>query len=180
MNIYFYLTLFFISLIGLIYQKALLLFLFLSLFGLLHLLWERKKKKTFIPKSENFKELEKVRKKHIKIEEKKHTYIDDQIAYIREIWGYTKAQESTVEQFLEQRAYGVMYNKLSASLLPQMILLIENCNAKEKKGCKREVTSRLRELITLMKKELKKKRSGREEAFETTMEVYDYLFAEIK
>jgi hypothetical protein len=85
-----------------------------------------------------------------------------------------------VTDFLVYRGYGTIYNKLSASLLPQMILLIENCNAQNKKGCKRDVSARLRELTTIMKEELKKKKTGTKENFETTMEVYDYLMNEVK
>jgi hypothetical protein len=73
-----------------------------------------------------------------------------------------------------------MYNKLTASLFPQMITLIDNCNAREQKGCKREVSRRLRELTMLMKDEMKKKKSEPTESFETTLEVYDHLLAEVK
>ena len=181
MNILFFLAILLTSVVGLIEQRALVWILFLSLFGMLYMAWEKKSKnKKFTPKSADFKELEKAKKSRIKVEDKKHSYIDDQIAYIREEWGYTKAQEKIVTDFLEKRAYGTMYNKLSASLLPQMILLIENCNSKEKKGCKREVSARLRELTTVMKDELKKKKIGTQENFETTMEVYDYLMQEVK
>jgi len=181
MNILFFLALFLTSIVGLIAQNALIWILFLSLLGMLYMAWEKKSNnKKFIPKSADFKELEKLKKSRIKVENKKHSYLDDQIAYIRKEWGYTKAQEKIVTDFLEKRAYGTIYNKLSASLLPQMILLIENCNSKEKKGCKREVSSRLRELTNLMKEELKKKKTGTQENFETTMEVYDYLMQEVK
>ena len=80
---------------------------------------------------------------------------------------------------MEKRAYSKLYNKLSASLFPQMILLIDDCNAIEKKGCKREVSSRLRELINLMKAELKKKKEESIESFEVNTEVYDYLLKEV-
>jgi hypothetical protein len=181
MNILFFLALFLTSIVGLVEQRALVWILFLSLLGMLYMAWEKKKnKKEFKPKSADFKELEKAKKSRMKVEDKKHSYIDDQIAYIGEQWGYTKAQEKIVTDFLEKRAYGTIYNKLSASLLPQMILLIENCNAENKKGCKRDVSARLRELTTIMKEELKKKKIGTKENFETTMEVYDYLMNEVK
>ena len=79
---------------------------------------------------------------------------------------------------IRERAYSEMYNKLTASLFPQIISLIDNCNARGQKGCKREVSKRLRELTDLMKKELQKKKSRSQESFETTLEVYDQLLKE--
>jgi len=73
-----------------------------------------------------------------------------------------------------------MYNKLTASLFPQLITLIDNCNARGQKGCKREVSRRIRELTELMKEEMKKKKSESTESFETTLDVYDHLLAEVK
>ena len=146
------------------------------------MVWEkRKSKRVFKPISSDFKELEKAKKRRIKVEDKKHDYIVDQVSYIGDAWGYTKVQEKIVADFLEKRAYeGKMYNKFSASLLPQMILLIDNCVAHEKRGCKREVSSRLRELTTIMKEELRKKKLGVKENLEITMEVYDHLLGEVK
>ena len=79
-----------------------------------------------------------------------------------------------------ERAYSEMYNKLTASLFPQIISLIDNCNARGQKGCKREVSKRLRELTDLMKVELQKKKSRSSEGFEITLEVYDQLLSEMK
>ncbi len=67
---------------------------------------------------------------------------------------------------------------MTASLLPQLILLIEECNAQKQKGCKAEVNSRLRALIVLMKEELKNSQENKKESFETTLEVIDYLVKE--
>ena len=181
MNLLFFLAIFLTAVVGLIEQRALVWILVLSLFGMLYMAWEKRNlKREFNPKSSDFKELKRAKKRQMKIEEKKHCYLDDQLAYIREQWGYTKTQEKVVTDFLEKRAYSSIYNKLSASLLPQMIEMIENCLVQEKKGCKREVSSRLRSLITLMKEELKKRKRGKKESFEITMDVYDSLMEEVK
>jgi len=133
------------------------------------------KQQGFKPQSDTYKELEKIKKKRQKVDNNKHKHMSDQISYIDEVWGYTKEQEKIIEKFIESRAYSHMYNKLTASLFPQMITLIDNCNAQGQKGCKREVSRRLRELTELMKEELKKKKSQSTESFETTLEVYDQL-----
>ena len=146
---------------------------------ILYLLWQQKRK-GFRPQSETYKALEKIKKKRHKIESKKHKHINDQIAYIAEVWGYTKEQDKVIERFIEERAYSEMYNKLTASLFPQIITLIDNCNARGQKGCKREVSKRLRELTSLMKEELQKKKSRSSESFEITLEVYDQLLSGMK
>jgi len=143
-------------------------------------LWWQQKGKGFQPQSETYKELEKIKKKRHKADKKKHKHINDQIAYIDEVWGYTKEQDRIIKKFIMERAYSEMYNKLTASLFPQIISLIDNCNAREQKGCKREVSKRLRELTDLMKVELQKKKSRRSEGFEITLEVYDQLLSEMK
>ena len=142
-------------------------------------LWWMQKEKGFQPQSETYKALEKIKKKRHKEDTKKHKHINDQIAYINEVWGYSKEQEKTIEKFIKERAYSEMYNKLTASLFPQIITLIDNCNARGQKGCKREVSKRLRVLTDLMKTELKKKKSQSSESFETTLEVYDQLLKEV-
>ncbi len=143
-------------------------------------LWWQQKGKGFQPQSETYKELEKIKKKRHKADKKKHKHINDQIAYIDEVWGYTKEQDRIIKKFIMERAYSEMYNKLTASLFPQIISLIDNCNAREQKGCKREVSKRLRELTDLMKVELQKKKSRSSESFEITLEVYDQLLSERK
>ncbi len=143
-------------------------------------LWWQQRGKGFHPQSDTYKALEKIKKKRHKEDNKKHKHINDQIAYIDEVWGYTKEQEKIIEKFIKERAYSEMYNKLTASLFPQIITLIDNCNARGQKGCKREVSKRLRELTDLMKEELKKKKSQKSESFEITLEVYDQLLSGMK
>ena len=164
------------ALLGSFYPFILPWLAFGALLAMVYLWWQQRGK-GFQPQSETYKALEKIKKKRHKEENKKHKHINDQIAYIDEVWGYTKEQEKIIEKFIEVRAYSDMYNKLTASLLPQIITLIDNCNARGKKGCKREVSKRLRGLTDLMKEELKKKKSQNSESFETTLEVYDQLLS---
>ena len=180
MHIYFLFGLILASVIGLFSQKALWLVLLLTLFGIVYTLLQNKRDRGFLPKSQDFKDLEKIKKKRIKTEEEKYRYMNDQFSYIENKWGYTKEQEKIINDFLMHRAYVRIYNKLSASILPQIITLIDNCNDRDKKGCKREVSSRIRALTIVIKSELKKKKSGRKEDFEVTLEVYDCLLNEIK
>jgi hypothetical protein len=163
-----------------VYYPRILPYIALITFYLLLLLLIKQKNKDFKPQSKTYKALEKIKKKRIKLENNKHKHINDQIAYISTEWGYTKEQIKVIEKFLKERAYSEMYNKLTASLFPQMITLIDNCNARGQKGCKREVSRRLRELTMFMKDEMKKKKSETTESFETTLEVYDHLLAEVK
>ena len=172
-------TVFLTSTLGVYYPKILPYIALLTFWLALYLLIKFKNS-GFKPQSDTYKELEKLKKKRFKAENNKHKHINDQIAYIDEVWGYTKEQTKVIEKFLEQRAYSEMYNKLTASLFPQLITLIDNCNARGQKGCKREVSRRLRELTMLMKEEMKKKKSETTESFETTLEVYDHLLAEVK
>lgn len=141
-------------------------------------LWSmRRERASFSPRSKAFKEMQKIRRKQEKIAGDKHSHINDQIDYIASEWGYTREQERTIERFLEQRAYREIYNRFSASLLPQLIALVDHCNQRGRKGCKREVSRRIRELTQLMKEELKRKKSESRESFEVTLEVYDHLIA---
>ena len=173
------LAVFLTALLGTFYPSVLPVLSVISLLIFGYFLWKLKQK-GFKPKSDTYKELEKIKKKRAKSEHNKHKHINDQIAYIAEMWGYTKEQDKIIEKFIEARAYSEMYNKLTASLFPQMISLIDNCNARGQKGCKREVSKRLRELTTLMKEELQKKNSKKSESFETTLEVYDQLLGGVK
>lgn len=168
------LAVFFTALSGWLYPVALPVLVLLSLSWMVYVLWSQRQK-GFKPQSDTYKALEKIKKKRHKAEHKKHQHINDQIAYIDEVWGYTKEQKKIIEKFIDERAYSEMYNKLTASLLPQIITLIDNCNNRDQKGCKREVSRRLRALSLLMKKELQKKQSRSIESFETTLEVYDQL-----
>ncbi|HFQ61377.1 MAG TPA: hypothetical protein ENK39_03645 [Epsilonproteobacteria bacterium] len=172
-------SVFLTALLGSFYPSVLPVIAVLSLGVLGYVVWGYRQK-GFQPQSDTYKALEKIKKKRHKIEKNKHKHINDQIAYIQEVWGYTKEQEKVIEQFIEGRVYSEMYNKLTASLFPQIITLIDNCNARGQKGCKREVSKRLRELTLLMKEELKKKKSQSSESFETSLEVYDQLLLGVK
>jgi len=174
MNFKVYILILIISIVGFFYPYFLFFSAIVSIIALL-LEFLNFKKRAFAPKSVEFKELKKLKRKAIKKEDKKHRFINDQIEYIRDIWGFTKTQNNTIEKFLKERAYGKIYTKLTASLLPQMILLIESCNQKERKGCKREVNRRLNELTNIMKEELKNRKKEAQDSFETMAEVYDYL-----
>jgi len=173
-KIFLLLAVFLTALVGTFYSFMMPFVLLISLALLIYSVWEHKQK-GFNPQSDTYKEIEKIKKKRQKVDNNKHKHMSDQIRYIAEVWGYTKEQEKVIEKFIESRAYSQMYNKLTASLFPQMITLIDNCNARGRKGCKREVSRRLRELTELMKEELKKKKSQCTESFETTLEVYDQL-----
>ena len=168
------LAVFVTALLGLIYPLVLPIFMMVSLVGVVYLFWKQKQK-GFKPQSDTYKELAKLKKKRVKIDDNKHKHINDQVSYIAEVWGYTKEQEKVIKKFIETRAYSPIYNKLTASFFPQMISLIDKCNAREQKGCKREVSKRLRELTLVMKEELKKKKTQNTENFQTTLEVYDQL-----
>lgn len=162
------------ALLGIFFHFVSVVIAFVSLLGLVYALWQYQQK-GFKPQSDTYKVLEKIKKKREKIEKNKHKHINDQVSYIAEVWGYSKEQEKIIAKFIEARAYSKMYHKLTASLFPQMIRLIDYCNARSQKGCKREVSKRLRVLIGLMKEELKKNKSQNNESFETTLEVYDQL-----
>ena len=170
---------FFTALVGTFFHFLSPVLTLLSLVGLGYVLWQYKQK-GFKPQSDTYKELEKLKKKREKSDNSKHQHINDQVAYISEVWGYSKEQEVTIEKFINARAYSEMYNKLTASLFPQMITLIDYCNERGQKGCKREVSKRLRELTNLMKEELKKKKMKKSESYETTLEVYDHLLHEVR
>ena len=167
------------ALIGIFFPSTLIWIIALSVIGFIYQLWEARKQ-GYQPKSKTYKALEKLKKRREKTNQSKHIHINDQIAYIEEYWGYTKEQKKIIEKFVEKRAYSEIYNKLTASLFPQIITLIDNCNAREQKGCKREVSKRIRDLTEIMKEALKKKKSQSTDSFETTLEVYDRLLKEIK
>jgi len=174
-------TILIITVLGMVYPEILIWIATLSGFGILYLVWIYiYRSDSFKPQSKTYKTLEKIKKKRIKTDQNKHIHINDQITYIHTYWGYTKEQEKIIEKFVKKRAYSKIYNKLTASLFPQIIALIDNCNARGQKGCKREVSKRIRVLTDIMKDELKKKKSESSDNFETTMEVYDHLVKEIK
>ena len=165
---------------GMLYPDVLVWTIAISFASIAVLLWRKSPVAHFAPRSKTFREMEKIRKKREKIAINKHDHINDQIDYIESQWGYTKEQKRIIGRFLQQRAYTQIYNKISASLLPQLIVLVDQCNKRERRGCKREVSSRIRGLVLLMKDELKRKKRQNQENFEVTLEVYDHLLAERK
>lgn len=165
------------ALLGMVYPVTLMVVAMVSFVGMVYVLWQQKQK-GFKPQSHSYKELEKIKKKRAKKAQVQHKHIGDQINYIAHHWGYTKEQAKIIEKFIDGKKYGDLYNRLTASLLPQMITLIDKCNEKNQKGCKREVSKRLRELTKLMKTELKNQNAQKSENLEITFEVYDHLLKE--
>jgi uncharacterized protein YutD len=178
--LWFFAGLFFASIVGVLYPGLMPWVAALSFVGAGVLWWKKGDTGAFVPRSKAFKEMQKIQKKCEKIATDRYHHINDQIDYIELQWGYTQEQKRTIDRFLRQRAYTQMYHKLSASLLPQLIALVDHCNQREQKGCKREVSRRIRELTLLMKEELKRKKSQNQESFEVTLEVYDHLLREGK
>ncbi len=174
-SFWFFLGLFIAAIIGIFFPGGMTIAALFSFVAMIFLGYKSITSPHFSPKSKAFKEMQKIQKKREKIATDKHHHINDQIDYIEMHWGYTQEQKRTIDRFLEQRAYTDMYNRLSASLFPQLITLVDQCNKKDKKGCKREVSKRIKELTLLMREELKRKRSQTQESFETTLEVYDHL-----
>ena len=169
-----------VALLGIFFPAWMPWIAMLSFVSVVAVWWSRRGSGHFVPRSKAFKEMQKIRKKQERIAEDKHHHINDQIDYIESQWGYTQEQKRTIDRFLRQRAYTQVYNRLSASLLPQLIALVDQCNQREQKGCKREVSRRIRELTQLMSEELKRKKSQSQGSFEVTLEVYDHLIREGK
>ncbi len=116
-----------------------------------------------------------LRKNEAKKARQRHRNLQKQIDYIARHWGWTQEQQTVVERFMAARAYDSIYDRLSASLLPQMIQMIDQCNDRERRGCKRQVGRRLRELVRLLRDETRTRHDRSREDFETTLEVYDRL-----
>lgn len=173
--LWFFSGFFFAATTGVLFPDWMVWMAVLSFAFMIMLWWKRVRSEHFAPRSKTFKEMQKIKIKREKIAADKHHHINDQIDYIELRWGYTQEQKRTIERFLQQRAYTEMYNRLSASLLPQLITLVDHCNEREQKGCKREVSKRIRELVLIMKKELKRKKLQNRDSFETTLKVYDHL-----
>ncbi len=145
----------------------------------------KKKKDNKIPrlqfrKTKEQKQLAKIKKRKLIQAEKKHEMINNQFTYIQNIWNLSHQQQKTFVTFIEKRAYSDLYTKMTASLLPQLIKMIDLCIQKHKKGCKRDVSKRINDLVTIMKNEIKRKKSKKSEDFETLSQVYDYLINELK
>ncbi len=179
-SLWLFIGLFTATILGIFFPSLMVWLALFSFVSLSFLAWRKIRVEHFAPKSKAFREIQKIQKKRDKIAVDKHHHINDQIAYIETKWGYNQEQKRIIDRLLQERAYTQIYHRLSASLLPQLIMLVDQCNQKEQKGCKREVTRRIRELTLLMKKELQRKKSERQEGFETTLEVYDHLLHEGK
>jgi hypothetical protein len=148
-------------------------------------LYFKKKKEKKIPrlqfrKTKEQKQLAKIKKKRLIQAEKKHEMINNQFVYIQNIWNLSRDQQKTFVSFIEKRAYTDLYTKMTASLLPQLIKMIDSCIEQNKKGCKRNVSRRINELVVIMKEEIKRKKSKKVEDFETISQVYDHLISELK
>ncbi len=160
---------------------AVLLFIYFVIVVSLHFRG-RKKKKIILKKSQTkeSKAIEKLKVSRAKEAQKKHDFITNQVAYIAEIWELSQMQEKTFASFIEKKAYSELYTKMTASLLPQLTKMIEECLERDKVGCKRDVSSRLNELVFVMKAEIKRKKKTKKEDFETMRDVYDHLINEVK
>jgi len=161
---------------------SLLLFIYLTVVVSLYF---KKKKEKKIPrlqfrKTKEQKQLAKIKKKRLIQAEKKHEMINNQFVYIQNIWNLSRDQQKTFVSFIEKRAYTDLYTKMTASLLPQLIKMIDSCIEQNKKGCKRNVSRRINELVVIMKEEIKRKKSKKIEDFETISQVYDHLISELK
>ncbi len=161
---------------------ALILFIYFIIIVSLHFK-AKKEAKTPLLKLKRTKEQKafaKLKKRRLIEAEKKHEIINNQIAYIQTLWPLSKEQQKTFITFIEKRAYSDLYTKMTASLLPQLIKMIDACLAQNKKGCKRDVTKRINELVAIMKEEIKRKKSQKVEDFETITQVYDHLLNTLK
>lgn len=138
----------------------------------------QERKKGFRPKGKTYKVIQKIKKKREKIEKDKHKHIGDQLKYIEKSWGYTKEQDNIINKFISTKSYQETYNKLTASILPQIIKLIDNCNERGQKGCKRDVSQRLKALVVVMKDEIKKSSTQKSQNFDIGLEVCDQLLGE--
>jgi hypothetical protein len=138
------------------------------------------KLKLKLKNTKEHKELIKIKKKRLIEAEKKHDIINNQSAYIAEAWKLSIQQEKTFITFIKTRAYSELFSKMTASLLPQLIKMIDKCLESKKAGCKREISRRINELVEIMKEEIRRKKSKKVEDFETTKEVYDHLIGELK
>ncbi len=161
---------------------SIILFIYFILIVGLHF---KKKKDAKIPmlrfkNTKQQRQLAKLKRKRLKQAEKKHQLINDQFTYIQNVWALSRDQQKTFVSFIDKKAYTQLYSKMTASLLPQLIKMIDLCIEKNKKGCKRDVTRRINELVSIMKDEIKRKNSKKVEDFETLSRVYDHLIDELK
>jgi Ca2+/Na+ antiporter len=131
-------------------------------------------------KTKEHRRLMKLKKKRVIEARKKHEIINNQVAYIQEAWQLSKTQHKSFVTFIEKKAYSDLYTKMTASLLPQLIKMIDKCIEQNQKGCKRDVTKRINELVSIMKNEIKKRKEKKIEDFEIMSQVYDHLINELK
>ncbi len=161
---------------------AFVLFVYLTVVVSLH--FRRKKtareNRLKVKKTKDHKLFEKIYKKRQIEQNQKHDTINNQVARIQQLWDLSKEQQKTFVNFIEKRAYTDLYTKMTASLLPQLIKMIEICLEQNKTGCKREVQRRINELTKIMKAEIHRVKAKKKDDFETTSEVYDQLLNEIK
>jgi len=177
--LYILITIFITAIIGIFLPTTLPYIAILSLIFAIILVF-KEKNRAFNPKSDAYKELEKIKKKRKRADNKKHKIISDQLNYIKKHWGYTQTQIKVIENLLETRAYTNIYRKLTHSILPQLIELIDNCNQKNQVGCKREVNRRINELTTILKVAIKEHKTKHQETYEISLEVVDRLLRELK
>jgi len=185
---YFLLGVFITTLSAVIVNTSTLLILSLGLFIYFIImlgLYFKKKKESKIPllqirKTKQQRQLAKIKKKRLIQAEKKHEMINNQFAYIQNVWMLSRDQQKSFVTFIEKRAYTDLYTKMTASLLPQLIKMIDSCIEQNKKGCKRNVTKRINELVSIMKEEIKRTKEKKTEDFETISQVYDHLIDELK
>jgi len=156
------------------------LFIYFIVVVSLYFRHKKSQKSLKIKKSKEHKAIEKLKNARQKEAAKKHDFINNQVAYIASIWELSQAQEKTFATFIEKKAYSELYTKMTASLLPQLTRMIEECIERDRVGCKREVSSRLNDLVTVMKAEIKRKKKRKKEDFETMRDVYDHLLREVK
>ena len=183
---YFLLGVFVTSLLALWFDTLLFMALSIGLFVyfiiMISLYYKKKKEKPWVKKAQTKeqKAVQKLNLSRAKEAAKKHDFIHDQVAYIASIWQLSQMQEKTFATFIEKKAYSELYTKMTASLLPQLTRMIEECLERDMVGCKRDVSSRLNELVAVMKAEIRRKKSRKKENFETMRDVYDHLIEEVK
>lgn len=156
------------------------LFIYFIIVVSLHFRKMKGGKKLKVKMTKEQKGLEKLKDARLKEAQNKHDFITNQIAYIASIWELSQMQEKTFSTFVEKKAYSELYTKMTASLLPQLTRMIEECLERDMLGCKRDVSSRLNELVFVMKAEIKRKKKRKKENFETMRDVYDHLLSEVK
>ncbi len=140
---------------------------------------DQRKNRLKIKKTKEHRFIEKLNKKRQIEQHQKHDTINNQVAHIQELWDLSKSQQRIFVNFIEKRAYTDLYTKMTNSLLPQLIKMIEICIEQHKKGCKREVQRRINELTKIMKSEISRTQAKKKDDFETTSEVYDQLLHEV-